>query len=71
MPRPKRLRATEVRRESKETFGTSTRETPRFTGRPTLKELFADVANEGMKTPRAYQTRSGWKGGQRQLTVPA
>ena len=55
VPRLRRLRATETRRENKESFGTSTGETPRFTGRPTLEELFADVTNEGLVTPRAYQ----------------
>jgi len=55
VPRLRRLRAAETRRENKETFGTSTGETPRFTGRPTLEELFADVTNEGRVIPRAYQ----------------
>ena len=55
VPRLRRLRAAETRRENKETFGTSTGETPRFTGRPTLEELFGDVTNEGLVTPRIYQ----------------
>ena len=55
VPRLRRLRAAETRYENKETFGTSTGETPRFAGRPTLDELFADVTNEGLVTPRAYQ----------------
>ena len=55
VPRLRRLRAAETRRENKETFGTSTGETPRFTGRPTLEELFADVTNAGLVTPRVYQ----------------
>ena len=54
VPRLRRLRAAETRRENKESFGTSTGETPRFSGRPTLEELFADVTNEGLMTPRAY-----------------
>jgi hypothetical protein len=55
VPRLKGLRAAETRRRNKEEFGTSTGETPRFMGRPTLEELFADVTNEGLKAPRAYQ----------------
>ena len=55
MPRLRRLQAAETRPENKKTFGTSTGETPRFTDRPNLKELFADVTNEGLVTPKAYQ----------------
>ena len=55
VPRLRRRRAEEVRRDNKERFGTSTGETPRFSGRPPLEELFADVSNDGMKIPRAYQ----------------
>ena len=55
VPRLRRLRAAEVRRWNTEYYGTSTGETPRFTRRPTLEELFADVTNEGLLTPRAYQ----------------
>lgn len=55
LARLRRHRAAETRRRNKEDFGTSTGETPRFTGRPTLEELFADVTNEGLNIPRAYQ----------------
>jgi hypothetical protein len=47
--------AADRRRRDRERFGTSTGETPRFAHRPTLAELFADVSNDGLRSPRAYQ----------------
>jgi hypothetical protein len=54
-PRLRRLRADETRRYNKETFGTSTGETPRFASRPALEALFADAQNQGMSVARVYQ----------------
>lgn len=51
----RRLRADEARRRNKEEFGTSTGETPRFSERPTLEQLFSDADDEGLQVPRAYQ----------------
>jgi hypothetical protein len=55
IPRLRRARARATREENKALFGTSTGETPRFSSRPSLEELFADAANDGMRTARAYQ----------------
>ena len=44
-----------MREENLRNFGTSTGDTPRFTRRPTLEELFADAKNDGMVQARAYQ----------------
>lgn len=55
IPNLLRLRAKFMRDQNRELFGTSTGETPRFATRPTLPELFADVANDDMRCARAYQ----------------
>ena len=55
LPRLRRAQAAEIRRQNKEEFGTSTGETPRFQGRPSLEELFADADSDGLITPRTYQ----------------
>lgn len=60
LPRLRQALATERRRRDKERFGTSTGETPRFDRRPTLAELFSDVTNEGLRSPRAYQAFWDW-----------
>ena len=45
------------RAERKRSFGTSTGESPRFEGRPTLPELFGDVGPDTLwlRVPRTYQ----------------
>ncbi len=49
------LLCAERRAENQRRFGTSTGESPRFTGRPTLAELFADLTTPWLRVPRAYQ----------------
>lgn len=53
--RLKRLRAEHERRANQEDWGTSTGETPRFSTRPTLEQLFADATNDGIRAARCYQ----------------
>lgn len=53
--RLKRLRAEDERRANQEEWGTSTGETPRFSTRPTLEQLFADATNDGIREARCYQ----------------
>jgi hypothetical protein len=50
-----RLRARFMREQNQQMFGTSTGETPRFTTRPTLPELFAEASNDDITCARAYQ----------------
>ncbi len=54
-PRLRRVRARQTREDNWRDFGTSTGETPRFEHRPTLEQLFADAANDGMVDARVYQ----------------
>jgi hypothetical protein len=53
--RLRRIRAEQTRISRKEHFGTSTGETPRFTERPSLDELFSEADNEGIRDARCVQ----------------
>lgn len=55
IPNLRRLRARFMREQNREMFGTSTGESPRFASRPTLAELFAEVANDDVRCARVYQ----------------
>jgi len=49
------LRAKFRRELNRQTFGTSTGETPRFATRPTLPQLFSETTDEDIRCARAYQ----------------
>ncbi len=54
-PALKRARAARKRESNVQMFGTSTGESPRFEGRPTLDALFSDASNDGIREARTYQ----------------
>lgn len=55
LPRLRTLLARTVRERNRLRYGTSTGESPRFSHRPTLQELFADARDPGLRPPRATQ----------------
>ena len=55
LPTLMKLQAEAVRERNRSMFGTSTGETPRFTGRPSLSALFGDTENPEISNARAYQ----------------
>jgi hypothetical protein len=56
LPGLRRLQAQRKRQDNQERHGTATGETPRFSRRPSLPQLFSDtLGNPGLLEPRAYQ----------------